>query len=270
VGRQMGTEAPPVPDVDPASLVRFSNSVPTKLSVAERESLAERARQLDPWLQGPFLLGGDLVVGGAWRVDQRWVDLGREVPEDLSGKRILDIGSNAGYDPFMFRLLGADYVLGCEPYEFFYQAEFLESIYRTGVDFKKIGWQQLSPAEHGRFDLVHCHGILYHEPTPLLLLQKLREMLADGGEMVLGTMMLADPELSEMTRFVPGSFNGDPTWWTVPGRLATRWMLEATGFEVVSEFSVAPGPAGEFEVMQGYFRTVGMDPSPLLEPPPKE
>jgi len=92
----MGTEAPPVPDVDPASLVRFSNSVPTKLSVAERESLAERARQLDPWLQGPFLLGGDLVVGGAWRVDQRWVDLGREVPEDLSGKRILDTGSNAG------------------------------------------------------------------------------------------------------------------------------------------------------------------------------
>src|SRR5438309_10961770 len=98
----MGTDAPPVPDVDPSTVVRFSSSVTAKLSATERESLAERARQLDPWLQGPFLLGGDLVVGGAWRVDQRWEDLGGEVPEDLSGKRVLDIGSNAGYDPFMF------------------------------------------------------------------------------------------------------------------------------------------------------------------------
>ena len=30
-------------------------------------------RSSSPWLQGPFLLGGDLLIGGAWRNDQRWM-----------------------------------------------------------------------------------------------------------------------------------------------------------------------------------------------------
>jgi len=50
---------------------------------------------------------------------------------------------------------------------FIHQAEFLESIYRTGVDFRQIGWQQLDPSEHGLFDLEHCHGVLHHEPNPI-------------------------------------------------------------------------------------------------------
>ena len=38
----------------------------------------------------------------------RWVGFGQEVPQDLSGMRVLDVGSNAGYDPFMFAKRGAD------------------------------------------------------------------------------------------------------------------------------------------------------------------
>ena len=59
------------------------------------------------------------------------------------------MGSNAGYDPFMFKLRGADHVLACEPFEFIEQALFLESVYRSGVDFQRIGWQQLDPETTG-------------------------------------------------------------------------------------------------------------------------
>ena len=258
---QLGVERPPPADVDPDSLVRFSPDLPRQLDPAERERLAVRVAELDPWLQGPFLLGGDLVVGGAWRCDHRWQGLDRVLPESLAGMRVLDVGSNAGYDPFMFSHRGASYVLACEPFDFYGQAEFLESVYGTGIDLRQIGWQQLDPRVHGQFDVVHCNGVLYHELHPTRMLRRLREMVSDGGTLLLGSMMLDDPELSGYARFVPGAYYGDPTWWWVPGGLALRWMLEAAGFVVEEEFGTSPGPPGEFPTLSAYLRaTAGTAP----------
>lgn len=254
VAAQLGATNSVESDYDPATLVRFSPLLPEELSDEDRELLLARARELEPWLQGPFLLGGDLVVGGLWRIDTRWVSLGPEVPADLSGRRVLDVGSNAGYDPFMFNLRGAAEVLACEPFEFIEQAHFLESIYRTGVDFRRIGWQELSPAEHGAFDLVHCHGVVYHEVDPLGLLTRLHEMTAPGGTLLLGSMMVGDPARADLWRFVPRAYYNDATWWLVPGPLALRAMIESVGFEVEGFFGESPGPPGEFETVNGYFR----------------
>jgi SAM-dependent methyltransferase len=264
VARQHGVEKPPPAEVDPSELVRFSDDLPEELAPDRRRELAERADALHPWLQGPFLLGGDLVVGGAWRTDLCWLALGEHVPDDLSKTTVLDIGSNAGYDPFMFNLRGAKRILACEPFEFHDQALFLQDLYGTSIDFQRIGWQDLDPATHGTFDLVHCHGVVYHEPNPMLLLQKLRAMLAEGGTLLFGSMMLADPELSEYARFVPGRYFGDPTWWWVPGRLSMRWMLETAGFEVEAEFGEHDGPPGQFPVINGYFKASGAEPSSLI------
>jgi tRNA (mo5U34)-methyltransferase len=266
VEQQLGVDRPAPAQVAADEVVRFSPDLPAELSAGERDELAARAEELQPWLQGPFLLGGDLLVGGAWRNDQRWVGLEGHVP-DLKGKRVLDVGSNAGYDPFMFHLRGAREILACEPFEFHEQALFLESLYRTGIDFQQIGWQALDPDVHGLFDLIHCHGVLYHEPHPLAMLLALRRMLAPDGVMLFGSMMLASAELSEHIRFVPNAYYGDPTWWFVPGRLAMRWMLEAAGFVSEEEFGISDGPPGEFPTINGYFRLSAGTPEPMLDPP---
>lgn len=246
-------------EIDTSGLVRFSPDLPERIPEAEKQRLLARADELDPWLQGPFLLGDDVVVGGLWRNDLRWLNLENEVPEDLSGVRVLDVGSNAGYDPFMFSLRNPDYVLACEPFPFIEQAHFLESIYKTGVDLRQIGWQKLGPEEHGHFEFVHCHGVLYHELDPMLLLEKLYEMTASGGTLFFGSMMLADPTLSEFARFIPQDYYGDYTWWWVPGPLSMQGMLESAGFNVLSSFGQAGGPPGQFETMNGYFRAVRPD-----------
>lgn len=249
-------------DVD--GLPWFGHGAPPHLPPARLAEVEQQVDALSPWLQGPFVVAGNLVIPGLWRNDLRWQWLGNRVG-DLSGMRVLDVGSNAGYDPFMFKLKGAPEILACEPYEFIHQARFLESIYRTGVDFAQIGWQQLDPATHGRFDLVHCHGVFYHEPHPMLLLQKLRSMVAEGGELLFGSMLHASEEQSEYIRFVPDAYAGDRTWWFVPGRLAMRWMLEVSGFEV-EELLLSAGPPGEFATLNGYFTARPTPPSPALSP----
>lgn len=233
-------------------LPRFSAELPEELSPQRIAELQVQIDALEPWLQGPFMLAGNYIIPGLWRNDQRWESLGEHVPEDLSGRRALDVGSNAGYDPFMLKLRGAKEVMACEPFAFIHQAQFLESIYRTGVDFRQIGWQQLDPQEHGLFDFIHCNGVLYHEPNPLGMLLRLRSMLAPGGEMLFGSMLHASAEESEYIRFVPDAYAEDRTWWFVPGRLAMRWMLEVSGF-AVEEVLVAEGPRGEFRTLNAYF-----------------
>jgi SAM-dependent methyltransferase len=261
VTRQLGVGELSGATVIDAEVVRFSADLPTSLDEHERERLLKQVRALEPWLQGPFALGGDLVIGGAWRNDTRWQGLASRVP-DLEGKRVLDVGSNAGYDPFMFKLRGAAEVMACEPFEFIRQMEFLEGIYGTGIRPCRVAWQQLDPEVHGRFDLVHCHGVLYHEMHPIALLQRLRSMLSENGTLLLGSMMLSGAELSEYARFVPGSYFGDPTWWWVPGRLAMRWMLESAGLAVEEIFGLSEGPPGEFPTINGYFRAQKAEPSP--------
>jgi SAM-dependent methyltransferase len=251
VARQLAQIGKAAEAKDLRRLPRFSPDLPDELPPERVAELEAQIAALEPWLQGPFLLAGNLVIPGVWRNDQRWESIGDHVP-DLSGKRVLDVGSNAGYDPFMFKLRGAREVLACEPYEFVHQARFLESIYQTGVDFREIGWQQLDSTEHGLFDYVHCHGVLYHEPNPMGMLLRLRSMLAPGGEMLFGSMLHASPEQSEYIRFVPDAYAGDKTWWFVPGRLAMRWMLEVCGFEV-QELTLNEGPRGEFRTLNGYF-----------------
>ena len=256
VERRLGAPPPEPVDNGAASVVRFADDLPAELPAQRRAELLERANALRPWLQGPFHLGGDLTIGGPRRDDRRWEALGPELPADLSGVRILDVGSNAGYDPFMFARRGATDVLACEPGRFLEQARFLEEIYRTGVAFEPLQWEDLDPGVHGTFDLVHCHGVLHREIHPMALLQRLRSLLADGGTLLLGSLMLADPELSEYARFVPGSSGGDEPWWWVPGRLCLRWMIEAAGCEVTAELGLRDGPPGTFPVIDGYLRAL--------------
>jgi SAM-dependent methyltransferase len=248
----------------PAELPWFGTRPPRRLEAAETGELRARAAELESWVQGPFRVAEDLVLGGRWRDDSRWEAIGDHIG-DLSGARVLDVGSNAGYDPFVFRARGAREVTACEPRESIEQMRFLEAIYASGIDPRQTGWQQLSAEEHGRYDLVHCNGVLHREPSPLGLLARLREMVADGGRLLLGTVVLESGDLAEHARFVPNGFAGDPTWWWVPGRAAMRWMLESAGFRVeILRDTFSRGPEGSFPVLDGYYDCVPAEPDGRL------
>lgn len=248
--------------------MRFATHVDEPVSEQQAADWLAEAEDLGPWLQGPFQLARGVVVEGLWRNDDRWYKL-RDRLGDLTGKRVLDIGSNAGYDAFAFKALGAREVVACEPFEFIEQARFLERVFRSGVEFRQIGWQRLDPAVDGTFDLVHCNGVLYHDADPLGMLKRLAELVAPGGEFLLGTMMLEDPEDDDKLRFVEKDYSGDGTWWFVPGREVAAGMLRAAGIDATLDPDLQYGAlTGPFGVVNGYLRGPRTAVSPYLQLPP--
>ena len=246
----------PQSEFDPASLIRFSPR-PARQPRRRGAAGAGTARaELEPWLQGPFLVGGDLVVGGAWRTDSRWEMLGDEVPDSLAGMRVLDVGSNAGYDPFRFSLRGPEWLLACEPFAFIEQMRFLEEIYETGIEIRQSGWQcarrrarrPLRPRSLPRRPLPRGR--------PWGCWKRLFEMTAPGGLCIFGSMMHGDPELADLSRLCPS-----PTSATTPGGgRPARWRCAGcsnpVGFRVEKTFGVSDGPPGEFPTINGNFRCV--------------
>jgi SAM-dependent methyltransferase/predicted O-methyltransferase YrrM len=221
-----------------SSSTTFSAHVEGDMSDEQLSRRVSMADQLGPWTQGPFPLGGDLVVGAEGRSALRWAELRKHLPEDLSGKRVLVVGSRAGYDAFMFRQLGAEYVLACEPSDLHRQAVFLESVYKARIDFRQIGWQDLSRDEYGLFDLIHCYGAVNRELHSMLMLGRLRQMLGPQGTALIGGALLEGEENSQLLRFVQEEYEGDPDWWWLPGSRAMRRMLRVAGLDAREQIDV--------------------------------
>lgn len=81
----------------------------------------------------------------------------------------------------------------------------------------------------GTVDFVLCHDALRSSPTPAALLAELWQLTSPGAVLLLETEVLPNPEHSPYARFVPRG-EGGPGW--VPGRLALRWLVERSGFDV--------------------------------------
>jgi SAM-dependent methyltransferase len=169
----------------------------------------------------------------------------------IAGRRVLVIGGEVVKDAQAFNSRGAGYVLGCvEPG----QQGAPEDVGQPGIDLRSVGWQGLDPDAHGTFDLVLCNDLLHRVAEPLTLLRKLRALTSGGGTLLIGAMLIDDPERSEYLRFVPDRFAGDPSWWFVPGPLAFHWLVQSAGFEVEAEFAQREGPRDLFPVVSAYLR----------------
>ena len=182
----------------------------------------------------------------------KWRELAPALPADLSGKRALDIGCNAGFYSVELARRGAD-VLGIDHDErYLRQASWARSEF--GLD-DRIELRQLDVYDLARladrFDLVLFMGVLYHLRYPLLALDLVASRTRDL--LVLQTLTAPGEEEAETpqdlpldargrlrdpswpaTAFVEHSLAGDPTNWWVPTTGCVEAMARTAGFSVVA------------------------------------
>ena len=120
---------------------------------------------------GTFIDGANSLSGQKTRIGQF------PIPEDLSGKRVLDIGAWDGWFSFEMERRGAE-VVAIDNWD---NPRFREMHARLGsrVDYRQMDMYDLTPDRIGRFDVVLFMGVLYHLKHPLLALERVCDLTTD-------------------------------------------------------------------------------------------
>jgi tRNA (mo5U34)-methyltransferase len=181
----------------------------------------------------------------------RWGFLKPFVPDDLTGKSVLDIGSNAGFFSFEMKKRNAARVVGVDimPHVLA-QARFLSHWFKQPIELRELGVYDIESL--GQFDFVVFIGVLYHLRHPLYALEKVASVCRET--MYLQSLLRGDdrdfepaenypfdekgvfehPEFPRMY-FIEKSFNGDESNWWVPNHSCLKAMARAAGFRRIDE-----------------------------------
>jgi tRNA (mo5U34)-methyltransferase len=177
------------------------------------------------------------------------------LPADLSGLRVLDIGTRDGFFAFECERRGAEVTaidyMPPEETGFLVARELLGS----RVEFVQENVYELSDERYGGFDLVLFLGVLYHLRDPMLALDSIWNVAR--GRLIVETQLIDDalltapgefkslvdlnPELGPipLMQFYPGAaLNGDATCVWAPNEACLGAMLEETGFKVESQLRI--------------------------------
>jgi 2-polyprenyl-3-methyl-5-hydroxy-6-metoxy-1,4-benzoquinol methylase len=111
---------------------------------------------------------------------------------DLRGRRVLDIGCRDGLYSFECEKLGAEEVIGIDNDVSPAAVEFLIPFFDSKVRMHELNLLDLRSQTFGTFDVVICAGVLYHLRYPFYGLKIIRDVLKDGGALVLETAIFAD------------------------------------------------------------------------------
>jgi SAM-dependent methyltransferase len=147
----------------------------------------------------------------------------------LRGKRVLDIGCRDGLYSFECETLGAAEVIGIDNDVSPAAVEFLIPFFKSKVKMHELNLLDLRPQTFGTFDVVILAGVLYHLRYPFYGLKIIRDVLKDGGVLVLETAIFQDENRLALLYCPVGSENPYdrtcPTLFNVKGLTDTLLSL---------------------------------------------
>ncbi len=169
------------------------------------------------------------------------------IPDDLRGKRALDIGCWDGWYSFELERRGAE-VVAVDKWD---NPRFREihSILKSRVDYRLLDMYELTPDRVGRFDIVLFMGVLYHLKHPLLALELVCALTTDLA--AVDSFVLREgqypPEILArpvMEFFETDEMGGQTDNWFGPSLPALLAMCRVSGFARVELRSVSDYGAG--------------------------
>jgi SAM-dependent methyltransferase len=192
---------------NPSAATAAERVVADQLPIGASPQAARAAVDRVPlWFHTFSLDGGEIYTPGVARDHRYRLPF---LPDDLTGRSVLDIGTFDGFYAFLAEARGARRVVAVdnEQYIEWVRARWgadleggegfrtIAELLDSEVEYRRIDAFALD-ALRERFDLILCFGILHRVENPLGLLSVLRRQLARGGELLLETYGVGNPGLN--------------------------------------------------------------------------
>jgi tRNA (mo5U34)-methyltransferase len=181
----------------------------------------------------------------------KWQRFQAAIPEDLTGKTVLDIGCNAGFYSIEMKRRGAERVVAIDSDPaYLTQAGFASKMSGTPIELRLMDVYSVAQLKE-KFDIVLFMGVLYHLRHPLLALDLLHQYVVKEM-LVFQSLQRGNRETCHIEKdypfteteifdkagypvmhFVEHSYSNDPTNWWIPNRACAEAMLRSSGFEIV-------------------------------------
>ena len=215
--------------------------------------IARRIAELGPWFHN-LRIDGVQTAPDHFLGDYpsfKWQGFRHVVPEDLSGRTVLDIGCNAGFYALEMARRGADRVVAIDSdARYLRQARFAAERAGARIEFAQMSVYEVARLGE-RFDLVLFMGVLYHLRHPLLALDLLHEH-AVSDLMLFQCMQRGSDAVAPVAEnhgfddwspfaredwpvlyFIENRYADDPTNWFVPNRAGAEALLRSAGFRIL-------------------------------------
>ena len=219
------------------------------------EEIRRRISELGVWFHN-MNLGGVPTAPAHFLGDYpacKWENLQTGIPQDLSGKSVLDIGCNGGFYSVEMKRRGASRVVAIDSDErYLEQAKFAAQMSQTDIEFRQMDVYD-TPQLKEKFDVVLFMGVLYHLRHPLLALDLLYEHVV-GDTLVFQSLLRGSFHVAVVQEnrpfedkdvflqdgfpcmyFVEKRYADDPTNWWIPNRACVEAMLRSAGFTIVAQ-----------------------------------
>lgn len=154
---------------------------------------------------------------------------------DLKDKRVLDIGCRDGLFSFEAEKLGAREVIGIDNDLSLGAVNLLIPYLKSNVKMYELNLMDLTPETFGMFDVVIFAGVLYHLRYPFWALKRIKDVLHEGGKLIVETAINLDDNSRAML-FCPLASDSpygitNCTFFNIKGLVDTLSSLELVTHE---------------------------------------
>jgi tRNA (mo5U34)-methyltransferase len=154
------------------------------------------------------------------------------LPDDLSGHRVLDLGASDGFFSLVMRHRGAEVV--SVDYRSKDQHGFgtMERISGINFDYRQTNIYAITPEAFGTFDIVLFFGVLYHLPDMMKALALIRAVCTDRMFIETQCDVEFSPGEPAARYYKEDTLNNDVTNFWVPNPRCLDDILHDTAFEI--------------------------------------
>jgi len=144
----------------------------------DRETLLEQIQQ-EHWYQSIPLGDGTTTAGETGDAEHDKIAM-MELPDDLSGKSVLDIGCSEGFYSYEFETRGASKILAIDKHpDACRKFRLIHQLRDSQVEFREIDFFDLDRKEIGQHDIVLFLAVFHHVRHPLLAIDRLYDLTAE-------------------------------------------------------------------------------------------